>query len=146
MICQKTGWHQKAKHVLGCFPKHTIQKQTNRLTVQGQNNYTEQLQKQYITIIQVQKHNDKIITITWTITRIIMYKIMIKCLTEGTINFILSIWAGTLFHKKQKSLASLILTSYSFMVAIPQIRINFYTTFVLCLTEQRYIIQWYNKV
>ena len=41
LICQKTGWHQKAKPVPGCFPNHTIQKQTNRLTVQGQNNYTE---------------------------------------------------------------------------------------------------------
>ena len=47
LICQNTGWHQKAKPVLGCFPKHTIQKQTNKLRVQGQNNYTEQLQKQY---------------------------------------------------------------------------------------------------
>ena len=44
-------------------PKHTIQKQTNRLRVQGQNKYTEQLQKQYIPIIQVQKHNDKMIII-----------------------------------------------------------------------------------
>ena len=74
LICQKTGWHKKAEPVLGCFPKHTIQKQTNRLTVQGQNNYTEQLQKQYIIIIQVQKHNNKIITITWRITGIIIYK------------------------------------------------------------------------
>ena len=47
LICQHTGWHQKAKPVLGYFPKHTIQKQTNKLRVQGQNNYTEQLQKLY---------------------------------------------------------------------------------------------------
>lgn len=43
LICQNTGWHQKATPVLGCFSKHTIQKETNRLTVQDQNNYTEQL-------------------------------------------------------------------------------------------------------
>ena len=43
---------QKAKPVLVCFPKHTIQKQTNKLRVKGQNNYTEQLQKQYSCHIQ----------------------------------------------------------------------------------------------
>ena len=45
----KDRWHQKAKPVLGCLPNHTIQKHRNRLTVKGQHNYTEQLQKQYIT-------------------------------------------------------------------------------------------------
>ena len=63
LICQKTGWHQNAKPVLGCFLNHAIQKQTIGLTVQGQNNYTEQLQTLYVKIIQVQKHNKKIITI-----------------------------------------------------------------------------------